>query len=82
MSINGLMKSTLHPMHKVRARINFATTSRTFVCRKCRGESRGLFFRGAPPNTPGEKRDAMFGLPVKAVSGIMIAKTKKGTIIQ
>lgn len=61
MSINGLTKSTIHPMHKVRARINFVT-SRTFVCRKCRGEPQGLFFRGMPPNTPGEKRDAMFGL--------------------
>ncbi len=59
MSINGLMKSTLHPMHKVRARINFVT-SRTFVCRKRRGEPAGLFFRGTPPNTPGEKHDAMF----------------------
>ena len=53
MSINGLTKSTIHPMHKVRARINFVT-SRTFVCRKRRGEPNGLFFRGTPPNTPVE----------------------------
>ena len=59
MAINGLMRSTIHPMHKVRARINFVT-SRTFVCLKRRGEPNGLFFRGTPPNTPGEKRNAMF----------------------
>lgn len=53
MSINGLTKSTIHPMHKVPARINFVT-SRTFVCRKRRGEPTGLVFRGTPPNTPVE----------------------------
>lgn len=30
------------------------------MCRKRRGEPAGLIFRGKPPNTPGEKHDAMF----------------------
>ena len=47
------------------------------MCRKCRGEPQWLFFRGTPPNTPGEKRDAMFGLPVRALSGIIIVTLKK-----
>ena len=47
------------PANNLWHRINFVT-SRTFVCRKRRGEPAGLIFRGKPPNTPGEKHDAMF----------------------
>ena len=47
------------------------------MCRKRRGEPAGLIFRGMPPNTPGEKRDAIAVLLVWDLDGIMTVKYKK-----
>lgn len=53
MAKNGPRAANPTPAYNSPHRINFVT-SRTFVCRKRRGEPAGLVFRGMPPNTPAE----------------------------